>query len=223
MRLTTFDLFNESLCPMRARLDPPVQEESSPARELVRRVFLLKAIGRETGWTPKGIANAWDEIFWSGKEMNRVNMDASVRGVLSARALYRNLPKDGFSVHSTKNLSTMIDSSVELSSSGDFLLEYPDRYETWIYKRWNHKQARRSILPLAEHFLFQRGAKEDKPFFLTFYYVNTNRMTPINFRIASTHSENYNSKIITHLCDQVRKGISYPVGGEHCSGCEINC
>jgi hypothetical protein len=195
---------------MKARLSPPIQEDSSPAREL-------------TGWTPKGIANVWDEIFWSGREMNRVNMDASVRGVLSARALYRKLPKEGFSIHSVKNLSIMIDSSVELSSSGDFLLEYPDRYETWIYKRWSHKQARRSILPTAEHFLFQRAVKEDKPFFLAFYYVSTERMTPINFRIADTNSEPENSKIITHLCDQARKGISYPVAGDHCSGCEVNC
>lgn len=223
MKLTTLDLHNETLCPMRARLSSFPPRRTDPARELIRRVFLLKAVGRKTGWTPRGLAKAWDEIYWVGKDINRVNMDASIKGVLSAKALYNRLPKEGFSVHSIKNLSTVIDSSVELSSSGDFLLEYPDRYETWIYKRWSHKEARRSILPTAEHLLVQRNVSDEKPFFLTFYYVSTERTTPVNFRIQSERPEEENARVITSLCDQARKGIYFPKGGSHCDGCEINC
>lgn len=224
MRVSTWELYQRTICPKRA-LESPVllAEEFSPARDLVKRVFLLRAIGRETGWTRKGIARVWDELFWSGKEINRLNMDASVKGLLAARALYKNLPKEGFSVHSTSSISQMLDTSIELSSAGDFILSYPDRNEIWIYQRASHKQGRRSVLPQLEHFLLQKKIKDDKPFYLVFYFTSTNRRTPIHFRIRDDYSIEANEKLAFSLCRQAKKQISYPVYGTQCDHCGVNC
>jgi len=225
MKLTTLDLYDLSTCPRRWFKDKPVRDDDSPARELIRRIFLTKALGREKGWTPLGIANIWDDLFWQGKDITQASMDESIRGVLAARKLYRQLPREGFKVHSALQLSTMVQSATDLGSVGDFLLSYPDRIETWVYGRRTVKEVRKSCLPAVEHYLIQkkiRGA-QDRPFYLVCYYVSTNRMRPIHFRIRDDGNLATNEKQVVHLCNLARKKIDFPSAGDHCLKCKVNC
>lgn len=223
MRLSTWDLYQLTLCPKRLIESGAVERESSPARELIKKIFILKALGREKDWSLKGLAPLWDEIFWQGREYTQEAAEASVAGILAAQKLYRSLPQEGFNIHPTPSLKTMVDSSVELHSSGDFLLEYPDRYETWLYFRCDPRQARKTILPQLEHYLVYSRVREQKPFYLAFYFLTTERITPIHFRVRDNTLEEECGSLATLLTTQCKKRISYPVRGVNCKDCPLGC
>lgn len=223
MRISTWDLYQLTLCPKRFLESGPRKREDSPARELIKKVFLLKALGRERDWTLKGLAPIWDDIFWRGKDFNKSTADDSVRGILAARKLYKSMPKEGFNTYPVSKLKTMVDSSIELSSSGDFLLSYPDRYETWLYFRSDPKDIRRSILPIVEHYLIYKRLKEKKPFYLVCYFISTERLSPIHFRVLDDRTEEECDNIAAYLCTQAKRKISYPVKGLYCKDCPLDC
>lgn len=225
MRLSTWDLYQLTLCPKRLIESGAVGRESSPARDLIKKIFTLKALGRERDWSLRGLAPLWDEIFWKDREYTQEAANESVAGLLAARKLYKSLPQDHdqFNIHPVSNLKTMVDGSVEISSSGDFLLEYPDRYETWFYMRSDPRQARKTILPQLEHYLIYSKVKEQKPFYLVFYFLTTERVTPIHFRTLDTTSEERCGLLAAFLTTQCKKRISYPARGQNCRDCPIDC
>lgn len=224
-KLTTLDLYRLDQCPKRWREEPPEPESADPTRELMRKVFLMKAIGRDAGWTFSGIASAWDQLYWEGKEITRENMRESVQGVLAARQIYKRLPKGEIDAHSAKNLFTSLDAGVELHSSGDFLLEYPDRYETWIYLQSTPKKIRRSPLPAIEHYLIYQRVREaaQKPFYLVIYYSSVKRRRATYFRMRDERSFDECRGIVHSLADRARKKLYYPSLGEHCRECKVKC
>lgn len=226
MRLSTWDLYQLTLCPKRLIESGAVERESSPARDLIKKIFILKALGREKDWSLKGLAPLWDEIFWKDREYTQEAADESVQGLLAARKLYQSLPdinEGKFNIHPVSNLKTMVDSSVELSSLGDFLLEYQNRYETWIYLHSEPRLARRTVLPQLEHYLVGAKIREQRPFYLVFYFLSTERLTPIHFRIQDTTSQEECGLLAAFLTTQCKKRISYPVRGVNCKDCPLGC
>lgn len=223
MRLSTWDLYQISLCPKRFLESPVARDQGDPARVIAKKAILLRAVGRTTGWTGAGIARAWDEIFWAGREITKENLDASVRGILATRGLFRSLPDKGFIAHSPLEIETQMDSSIYLSSMSDFILSYEDRYESWIYLKASPKEIRRSPIPAVEHYLIQKREDRDKPFYLVIFYSSTRSMRPIHFRIRCSLPISATERITMSLCSMARRNISYPRLGEHCKDCEIKC
>ena len=173
----------------------------------------------------KGIASAWDQIFWKDKEITRQTINDSVRGVLAARKLYNKLPSGDFKIFSAGSLDSMIDSSILLTSVGDFVLAYEDRIETWVYRKATPKEVRRSILPSAEHYLLQKKVRmaKEKPFFLVSYFISTSSMKPIHFRIRNNLQYLENEKIVLSLSQIALKSNFYPSAGSQCEKCKVNC
>jgi hypothetical protein len=226
MRLTTIDLYEIAKCSKRWLEDPPLQkDQTSPVRELIKQMILLKGAGKQEGWDFSSIANYWDSIFWAGREVNRENMDLSIKGILAARKLYRHLPKENVEIFSTAELTSSIDSSIEIFSSGDFVIVHPDRIETWIYTSIQPKDIRRSILPAAEHLLIQKKvrAAQNRPFFLVVYKATMRGLSPGYAMIASTGAEAGNEMAIMQLCNIARRKISIPTICEHCNNCKVDC
>lgn len=225
MKLKTLDLYYLDQCPKRWFEDPPKPELMEPTRELMKKIFLMKAIGRETSWTFSGIASAWDQLFWEGKSVTQENMQESVQGILAARQLYKRLPKGEIDTHSTKNLHTSLDSDIHIASSGDFLLDYKDRYEVWLYMRSTPKRIRRSPLPAIEHYLVHKKIRDayQKPFYLVTYYSNTKYRRASYFRVRSDRSTEECRKIVYNLAARAKKKTNYPSFGDHCKDCSIKC
>lgn len=186
----------------------------------------MRAIGRETQWSFSGIASLWDEIFWKDKDITRKAMKESVQGVLAARALYKKLPKSqDLEIHSASNLTTYIDSGIQLSSSGDFLLSYSDRYEVWIYFKSTPKKIRRSSLPAIEHYIARQKIRAvyQKPFFLVCYHTNSKKRNPTFFRVRSDFSESQCRNIVLNLATAAKNKVNYPVQNDQCQNCEVSC
>jgi len=225
MKLNTLDLYYLDQCPKRWKEDPPKAEDMDPTRELMRKVFLMKAIGRDTGWSFDGIASAWDQLYWQGKEITQENMQESVHGILAARQIYKRLPKGDIEIHSTQNLGSFLDAGVELCSSGDFLLSYPNRSETWIYLHSTPKRIRRSPLPAIEHYLVHQKIREahKKPFYLVIYHSSVKRKGIGYFRVRDDRSLNECRQIVSNLITRAKKNLDFPSLGEHCKDCSIRC
>ncbi len=225
-QLNTLDLYYVNQCYKRWSEEKIVQPPIDPTRDLIKKIFLMKTIGRNTGWTFGGIASAWDELFWQGKTVTKQAMRESVQGILSARALYKRINKgQKIEAHSTKNLITSLETGIVISSSGDFLLSYPDRYETWIYLQSTPKKIRRSPLPALEHYLLHQKIREayQKPLYLVIYYASTKRKRTIHFRVRDDRTQEECRKIVYNLTDKIKRNISYPSIGEHCKECNIKC
>lgn len=226
MQLNTLDLYYIDQCSKWWKEDPPKREETDPTRKLMKKVLLMKAIGRESRWTFNRIATVWDQLFWEGKDITRDNMKESVQGILAARQLYNKLPKEkNLEAYSTLNLTSNLDSGIQISSAGDFLLSYPDRYETWIHIKSSPKRIRRSPLPVLEDYLAQQKIRDfyKKPFFLVAYYSSIKRRRAIHFRVRNNYSLEETRKIVFNLADKAKKEIYYPSIGEHCEQCKVKC
>lgn len=226
MKLDTLDLYFLSQCPRRWKEQPIERDSLDPTRDLIRKVFLMKALGRETGWTFSGIASVWDDLFWKGKDINRDNIKQSVQGILAARQLYKRLPKGSkLEAHSSGNLICSLDSGLLLSSSSDFLLSYSDRYEAWVYFRSAPIKIRRSPLPAIEHYLVHQKIRDahKKPFYVVIYYSSVEKRRTIHFRVRDTRTNEECRKIVHNLADIAKKEIYFPSQGDHCKDCSIKC
>ena len=221
--MDTWDLYRYSLCPKRWSEEDSLRQDS-PARELIKQTFLLRALGRSTGWTPKGIATIWDEIFWKGKKVTRETIDQSVSGVIATKKLYNSLPKGDFKVESTELLTTSIDSTAELRSSGDFILNFSDRIEIWIYGKYKINDIRKGCWPALEYFLFQKKMRGPlkKPFFFIMYYAPTKGTKPFVLRIRVLPNFPAAEKIAVHLVNGIKKKVFYPISGD-CKECSLQC
>lgn len=225
LKLNSLDLYYLDQCPKRWAEEPREPEPMEATRELMKKIFLMRTMGREVGWSFSGVASAWDQLFWQNKEITQENMQESVQGILAARQLYKRLPKGEIKAHSTKNLTSCLDSQLEISSTGDFLLIYPDRYEVWVYMRSTPKKIRRSPLPAIEHYLVHQKIRNShqKPFYLVIYYSNTKRRRASHFRVRSDRSSEECRKIVYNLSDRAKRKIYYPSFGEHCKDCSVKC
>jgi hypothetical protein len=225
MKFTSLDLYYIDQCPLRWAKDPIQSEQMDPTRKLMKKVILMKAIGRETGWSFSGIASIWDQLFWEKRDITQDSMKESVYGILAARQLYKKLPKEGLETYSVSNLSISLDSSLVVQSSGDFMLSYPDRYETWIYLRSTPKDIRRSPLAAIEHYLIQQRIKpsEQKPFYLVIYYSSIKNKRIVHFRVRDNRNYKECRDIIYCLADQAKRNLSYPSIGEYCKTCSLKC
>jgi len=225
MKLTTLDFYYLEQCSKRWAEEPLKEEIQDPTRELMRKVLLMKAIGRESSWNFPGIASIWDQIFWQNKDINQQSIRESVQGILAARQLYKRLPKGNLESYSSKNLFSSLSNGILLSSSSDFLLSYPDRYEAWIYYHGTPKRIRRSPLVALEHYLIYQKIRDahQKPFYLVIYYSSTKRRRVIHFRVRNDQSVDECRKVVYNLADRAKRKIYYPSIGEHCKKCNIKC
>lgn len=226
-KISTLDLYYSDQCSRRWKEEKlPTEESIDPTRELMKKVFLMRAIGRDAGWKFSGIASVWDQIYWQGKEVTQENMRESVQGILAARKLYKSLPNSSdLLTHSTSNLVSYLDSSLLLSSSGDFLLSYSNRFEVWVYLKSAPKEIRRSPLPILEHYLVHQKVRDahKKPFYLVCYYSSTKRRQTIHFRVRDDRDYNECRKVVYNLADKIKKNIIYQSAGNHCKDCNIKC
>ena len=222
-KLSTLDLYYLDQCAKRWQEEPPERDLSDPTRDLMKKVFLMKAIGRDTGWNFSGIASAWDKIFWIGKDVTSENMSQSVQGILAARQLYKRIPKGELEVHSALNFKAYLDAGVILTSCCDFILSYPDRYEGWLYLHSTPKNIRRSPLPTLENYLARANIREphQKPFYLVVYYSSVKRRKAIYFKIRNNNSIEETRRIVYNLA--AKRKLTYPSLGTHCKECNINC
>jgi hypothetical protein len=222
-KLTTLDLYHLDKCPKRWQEEPPTRDLEDPTRNLMKKIFLMKAIGRGTGWDFDSIASAWDQIFWAGKDITTENTRHSVQGILAARQLYKKIPKGELEVHSTLNLKSTLDAGVILSSCCDFLLSYSDRYEGWIYLHSTPKNIRRSPLPTLEHYLLQSSIREShqKPFYLVTYYSSIKKRKALYFKIRDNLPIEETRRIVYSLA--AKRKLNYPSIGTHCKECNIKC
>jgi hypothetical protein len=229
MKLTTWDIHKASICLKRYYNEPIKEEAFPPTRELIKRIVLLKALGRERKWTIKGLASAWDGVFWQGKEVNQDNINASVKGVISLRKIYNRLPEN-YDAYSCKEIYRNIDGGVYLYSSGDFFLVTDRGIEIWIYKKTNIKEMKRSLLPAAELRALEgsvrayilsntQGARDPlealrERVSLVFYYSG-NGMRP---SIKKVWCER-NDRAVDAICDLIRRRIEWPSYSDNCKDC----
>lgn len=226
MKLTTWDLHLISQCPKKWLAAPePFHNEDSLVRKLLKRMILQKALNRKNYWSFKEVARLWDEIFWEGRDITQENIDLSAKGILAARKLYSKIELQEWEPSSALELDYQTDSSVQISSVGDFVLTYKDRIETWVYGSWSHKEMRRSILPAAEHFLIQKRvrAAHTKPFYIVVYRATMRGRNPNHLLLNVTGSEYGNEKMVLHLTNVATKKISIPVMCDLCNKCEVDC
>jgi hypothetical protein len=234
MKLSTEDLYNYSPCPRKYFLTDFVNKKDSPPREAIKRIVLLKALGRENKWTTRGLASLWDSIFWKNRDVTQENINRTTRGVISLRKLYKLLPEE-FDSYSSENLKVMIDGNIELSSSSDFMIVTDKTIDLWIFKRDTPTNIRRSILPAAERYVLEaslRGSFKDGTSTLSkgfkgserqinavVYYPTTGGLNPSYFKVRCDD----NSTAVRMICEQLRRKIEYPIRGYQCNECPLDC
>jgi len=223
MRINTLQLHRVSTCPRRYLHEEQIQEPIDPAREVIKRIFLTQGLGKETSWGIDRIASMWDELFWKGREVTPKNIDKSARGVLATKQLYSRLPQANFKSYSPRQLDYYSDSSLVLTSSADFILTYENKIESWVYLNSSPREIRRSILPIAEHYIVQKGFSRDLAFYLVIYHTTTNKMNPTYFKIRSKNSHSENRKTVMSLAEVIRNKTDYPIQNGACEKCHINC
>ena len=206
----------------------------SPSQEAMKKIVLLKALGRERKWTVKGLALLWDNFFWSGRQATKDNLDKSVKGVIGLRKLYKTLPEKG-QAYSCKSLCASIDAGTEISSVGDFFFILPKSIEIWINGQYRPSDIRKSILPAAERYVLERSLRHvnlggtlplscsksqaERRIDLVFYYGTEKRMTPLKMRVKCPQ----NDKAVVSLITMMEKKISFPCQGPHCNQCDLQC
>ncbi len=232
MLIKTLDLHHYSICPRKYFSEANKVKYSSPAREVMKRIVLSKALGRENKWTIKGIASVWDNIFWKNKSATQNNVDASVKGSISLKKLFNKLP-EAYDVYSSNNLLTAIESDLYIQSSSDFIIVSERGVEIWIYSQLKLNEVRRSLIGAGELFVIRRCLRKEylgeesialdytanKNTYLVFYNSGKNSMNPSWFRIKCSQN---NSAIIS-LANQIKKKVEFSNPGEQCKGCKVNC
>jgi hypothetical protein len=227
--LNTLDLYNIDKCSkwwIEELSKIKDDKVSDPTQELIKKIFLMKSVGRDTGWNFKGIASLWDKIFWRDKDVNKDSIKQSVKGILSARHLYKKISvKNDIEIYSTNNLTTYLDCASKIKSSGDFLLSYPNRYETWIYSDMKKIDVKKSPLVMLEHYLIQQSIRDfhQKEFYLVIYHTSINRKTGLFFKTKGELNINQNRIIFSNLVSRANKKINFPSIGNHCDKCNLEC
>jgi hypothetical protein len=228
INFSSIDLYYINQCSKRwfEEISRAKKNQREPQQELLRKVFLMKSIGREYGWNFKGIAALWDRIFWSDRDVNRKTIRESAKSLMAIKSLYNRVsPGNNVEPYSVRNLDTFIDSTMMISSAGDFLLSYPDRYETWIYMDTKKNDIIRSPLLSIEHYLIQQSIRDfhQKEFHLVIYYMTGKRKKGSFFRIKSNFRIDYNRKVVLNLATRGTEKIVFPSGGGHCKDCSLDC
>lgn len=224
MIVSTTDLHELSRCPKRW-LHTPHNPDRHPISDLLRRAVLSRSLGRKSSWNFRGIANIWDDAFWTGKDFTRENADASVRGLLTAKRIYDKYLDADFQAYPVKLLSASFSSSTILTSSGDFLLSFEDRFEIWIHGRMKLQELMCSPLLAGEHLLLQRQVRPmwQKPLRIMMYRESDQGTRPSITTTYASGSQADNEKIALHLCHLAERRVEMTVRGPWCNDCEVPC
>lgn len=232
MLIKTLDLHHYSICPRKYFSEVNKVKYNSPARDVMKRIVLTKALGRESKWTIKGVASVWDNMFWKDKPISQENVDTSVKGSISLKKLFNRLP-DVYDAHSSKHLTAAIDSSIYIQSSSDFMTVSERGVELWIYSKGKLSDFRRSIICAAELYILKNTVRKSyledygyslditnsKNIFLVFYYAGSQSLNPTWFRVKCQS----NNPAVISLSTQLSNGVNYCVPSEHCKECRVNC
>ena len=221
--VSSLDLYNLSICPLRWSQTPPMLLEQTKPQQLLRTALLTRSL-EDGEWSLDEICEVWNQIYWEDREFSADGVKATVKALLQAKRGYARATNLSLRIEPAGGITSEVN-SINVKSSGDLIVVYPKKVEIWIHTKNKVELIERSVLPVVERFLFLNKTigMEDHKFFIVLYWMSENSKSPRFSKFEVNCSFSLSDRITRQITRCIKDKSYYPINCKFCETCEAIC